>query len=68
MMSSCGTNAPQDLASDAELAAVLREFGGQEQFAPGDAARIRAVLKQYRFDVKVDPEVQPQGDFDAEVD
>jgi hypothetical protein len=67
LLSSCARGRQPRLASDAELAAVLREFGGVE-LAPGEAARIRKAIRESRFEIKVDPEVQPECDFDPEVE
>ena len=57
----------QHVASDAELVAVLRELGGFE-LASEDASQIRALIQELRIEGRVDPEVQPQCDFDPEVD
>ena len=38
------------------------------ELAPGEAARIRKAVRESRFDIEVDPEVQPECDFDPRVE
>ena len=46
---------------------MLQQLAGLE-LQPGEAAKVLASLKSNRFTAKVDPTIQPQSDFDPEVD
>jgi hypothetical protein len=56
-----------DGLSDEQLRSALRYLAGLD-LEPGEAAKVLASLHLNRFDVKVEPTVQPQADFDPEVD
>ena len=68
MLTSCQApqNAPQQL-SEEQLRALLHEFAGLD-LQPGEGPHILASLKNNRFTAPVDPTIQPQSDFDPEVD
>jgi hypothetical protein len=53
--------------SEEQLRIVLRQFAGLD-LQPGEAPKILASFNSNRFMVKVDPTIQPQCDFDPEVD
>ncbi len=58
--------APDGDLSDEQLGALLRLAG--YQMAPGEGAKILASFKGNRFTTDVDPTIQPQSDFDPDVD
>jgi hypothetical protein len=53
--------------SEEQLRMLLRQFAGLE-LQPGEAPKVLASFKSNRFTAKVDPMVQPQADFDPEVE
>ena len=62
--------APQLLTEDLseeQLRFLLRQLAGLELQA-SEAPKILASFKSNRFTAKVDPTIQPQSDFDPEVD
>jgi hypothetical protein len=67
-LGACGRTVPAagDL-SEGELHAWLRYVDG-DQAGSGDAQGILASLKANRFTAAVDPTIQPQSDFDPDVD
>jgi hypothetical protein len=53
--------------TDGELQAWVRQVDGYT-LRPGEAQAILASFKGNRFTAEVDPAIQPQSDFDADVE
>ena len=54
----------REWAAGATLMKLTRRRSDVIELAPGEAARIRKTVRDSRFDIEVDPEVQPECDFD----
>ena len=59
--------APSDRLSEPQLEILLEELAGLKLQA-GEAKKVLASLSLNRFTAKIDPKIQPQSDFDPEVD
>jgi len=57
---------PRD-PSDAQLGTMLRQLSGLD-LRPGEGPSVLRSFKGSRFTAHVDPTIQPQADFDPEVD
>jgi hypothetical protein len=66
MLPACSGEAPTEGLSDVEMRGMLRLNG--MDLGPGEGAAIRASFVGSRFPAAVDPTIQPQSDFDADVD
>ena len=62
-----GLKVPSEGLSEEQLRILLRQLAGLE-LQSGEAPKILASLRSNRFTASVDPTVQPQSDFDPEVD
>ena len=58
--------APADTLSERDIQALLRLQG--VTLEPGEGAHVLTSFMSSRFTTAVDPTVQPQSDFDPEVD
>jgi hypothetical protein len=58
---------PNEELSEEQLRMILRELAGFDLPA-AEAPKVLAAFKLNRFTTKVDPIVQPQADFDPEVE
>jgi hypothetical protein len=66
MVPACTSEPPKEGLADLEMRAMLRLNG--MDLAPGEGPRVLASFTASRFPAAVDPTIQPQSDFDADVD
>jgi hypothetical protein len=66
ILPACATDAKKEGLSEAEMRAMLRLNG--MDLGPGEGAAVLASFMGGRFPATVDPTIQPQSDFDADVD
>lgn len=66
MLPACTRETPKEGLSDAEMRAMLRLNG--MDLDPGEGPAVLASFTGSRFPAVVDPTIQPQSDFDADVD
>jgi hypothetical protein len=62
-----GLKVPSEGLSEEQLRILLWQLGGLEMQS-GEASKVLVSLRSNRFTASVDPTVQPQSDFDPEVD
>jgi hypothetical protein len=67
LLPSCGRPSRADDVSEEQLRLMLRRLAGLD-LAPDEAARVLGALRANRFTGRPDPTIQPQSDFDPEVD
>jgi hypothetical protein len=66
ILPACARQTRKEGLSDAEIGAMLRLNG--MDLDPGEGAAVRASFMGSRFPATIDPTIQPQSDFDADVD
>ena len=67
VLPSCGRATPTDHIDEERLRLMLRHLADLP-LAPDEAQRVLAALRANRFTGRPDPAIQPQSDFDPEVD
>jgi hypothetical protein len=68
LLGACSTpSAAGEGPSEAQIGILLRQLTGYE-LRPGEGAKVLASLQGSRYTGAVDPTIQPQSDFDPDVD